>query len=104
MTLTQLPDVSLPPGADQSGDRTDEWQPAQYGFQAYRCVWSESFAQSPDVRAVVVQYADGSIAREGDDRPLIYIGNDDCSIAEARALAVALIAAADLADGWAGQQ
>jgi hypothetical protein len=85
--------VTYPAGAEA----VDEWQE---GPPAYRCIWSRPFNISDDVRCVVIQYADGTIAAEGDDRPLVYIGGSDYELADARALADAIREAADQADRW----
>lgn len=37
-----------------------------------------------DVRVVAVQYVDGSIATEGHDEPLIYLGGSDYTVHDAR--------------------
>jgi hypothetical protein len=103
MTVTQQPEVALPPGADSTHQHPDEWEPHEDAdHPAYRCVWSQAFHQAADIRAVVVQFADGRIASEGQDAPLIYINGDDYLPDDARAVATAIVAAADLADQWVG--
>lgn len=103
MNVADLPDVPLPAGADSSPSYDDEWQPAQDGHPAYRCVWSPPLGSSVYIRTVAVQYDDGSIATTGEDAPLVYIENTDYTPAAARAVAKALLCAADLADAWAGK-
>ena len=49
---------------------------------------------------VVTQFADGTIGTAEPDAPLVYIGQDDYTPESARALAAAILAAADLADKW----
>ena len=92
--------VSPPAGAVPPAE--DDWQHPGDGSPAYRYVWSEQFDAATEVRAVVCQYDDGRIGAEGDDAPLVYVGPDECSPADARALAAAIVRAADLAETWAG--
>ena len=92
---------ALPPGADPEG-ADDDWQPALDGFPSYRCVWSPPINSDLDIRAVVIQYADGRIETEGDDAPLVYIGADHYATDKARWIAQKLLEVADLADRWAG--
>lgn len=98
------PQVALPPDADDTD--IDEWQPDEDGKPAYRLVWSRSYnPQRFDIRVVVVQFEDGSIADgkdDPDDAPLVYIGGDEHLPADARAIAAAITRAADLADRWVG--
>lgn len=94
------PDVPLPPGAVPPYDWESGLTPAD---PKWRCIWSPPMEESIDVRCVVTQYLDGTIANEGDDAPLVYIGCDDFLTDDARAIAKSIIAAADLADRWAGR-
>jgi hypothetical protein len=105
MTVTQYPDVALPDGADLT-HMDDEWESAEDGRLAYRCVWSKSFDDSPDadIRAVVIQFDDGTIATDGADAPLVYIHGSDYLPEDARKIAEAIVRAANLADQWAGVQ
>lgn len=104
-TITPPTDIPLPPGADVDPDSVDDWQPAEDGRRAYRLVWSKPYEPCLDIRVVVVQFDDGSIA-DGDDHPddapLVYIGASDFLTEDARAIAASIIRAADLADEWAG--
>lgn len=100
-TTNPTPDIPFPPGADP--DYTEGWEPAENGKSAYRLVWSKPFDAITRIRAVVVQYADGTVATEGDDAPLVYLGSDDFLPDDARAIAQTLVDAADLADKWAGR-
>lgn len=104
-TVTPPNDVAPPPGADLTW--IDEWAP--HDDTLYRLVWSKAVGgwskpvpgfSDEDVRVVVTQFADGSIGASGDDAPLVYCGQDDYTPTEARLLAKALVAAADLADEW----
>jgi hypothetical protein len=52
---------------------------------------------SRDVRAVVQQKPDGTLA----DMPLVYLGEDGWSTADARSIAQALMAAADVGERMA---
>ncbi|PQP38799.1 hypothetical protein [Mycolicibacterium austroafricanum] len=85
----------------------DDWQPAYEDKRVYRLVWSKPFEPDSglDIRVVVVQFDDGSIADgddDPDDAPLVYIGGSDFHPDDARALAASITRAADLADQWAG--
>src|SRR5690349_13229993 len=99
--MTAPTTTDLPAGADP--ENSDYWDTSD--AVAYRLIWSRP-QPLPDelarenVRAVVVQYADGRIATDGDDAPLVYCGGSDYSVTTARALGNALLAAADLADEW----
>ncbi len=70
-------------------------------------MWSKPFEPDSglDIRVVVVQFEDGTIA-DGEDDPddaaLVYLANSDYHPEDARALAASIIRAADLADQWAG--
>lgn len=102
-TITPPGNIPLPPGADPN---VDDWQPAEKGKPVYRLVWSEPFerASGLDIRIVVVQFDDGTIADgadDPDDHPLVYIGGSDLLPDDARAIAASIIRAADLADEWA---
>lgn len=57
-----------------------------------------------DVRVVVTQFADGTVGTGGDDKPLVYVGQESFSPESARALSAALLAAAGLADQWTGHE
>jgi hypothetical protein len=102
--ITYPADVALPDGADPDMMADTTWEaPATTGGQHYRCVWSPSFEPCLEIRAVVTQFADGTIGTEYDDAPLVYIGCDDFHPDDARAIAKSINAAADLADRWAGR-
>lgn len=101
-TITPPADIAVPEGADET--HVDDWQPAEGDKPVYRLVWSKPFDSSLDIRLVVVQYEDGTIAdgeADPDDAPLVYIASDDYFPDDARALAASIIRAADLADQWA---
>ena len=103
-TITPTTNIQLPEGADPD---VDDWQPAEHGKKAYRLIWSPSFEPCLDIRVVVVQFDDGSIADgedDPDDCPLVYISNSDFHPDDARALAASIVRAADLADQWAGRR
>ncbi|TQK27894.1 hypothetical protein [Arthrobacter sp. SLBN-53] len=104
-TITPTADIPLPPGADSNPDCLDDWQPTEDGRRNYRLIWSPSYEPCLDIRVVVVQFDDGSIA-DGDDNPddapLVYVGGSDFLPEDARAIAQSIIRAADLADEWAG--
>lgn len=92
-------DVALPAGADPN--MVDEWQIDNTGeHPTYRCVWSTPFYPEPMLRVVAVQLATGDMFLEEGDKPAVYMDHTPMSPADARALAAALTAAADLADSW----
>ena len=93
--------VDLPIGADTSVEYNYNWQPAEPDYPAYRTVWSPYFDEKAGIRAVATQLADGTLCTDGDDAPHVYIDMDAYTPADARALAAALTAAANLADLWA---
>lgn len=95
-------DIPVPEGADDP--HVDDWQPAFEDKPVYRLVWSKPFDSSLDLRVVVVQYEDGTIADgdvDPDDAPLVHIASSDYSPTDARALAASILRAADLAEQWA---
>lgn len=102
-TIARNPDPALPPGADPE---SDGWE--IHGSAYQRLVWSTPMPlpehlASHDVRVVVTQIADGTlINNHDDDQPLVYYGSEDYLPADARLIAQALNAAADLADFWGG--
>jgi len=103
-TVTQPADVPLPDGADR--EDIDDWQ-TDDGVTS-RLVWSlpdpnpQQFGC--DVRVVACQRVDGSIITDGPHaETLVYVDDEDYSLAHARILAQALIEAVDLADRWAGK-
>ncbi|BBZ04879.1 hypothetical protein MCHIJ_43160 [Mycolicibacterium chitae] len=101
MTTTAHPDIAPPPGADAS--YTDDWQSPTDGAPGYRCVWSPEFSRGKeDIRCVVTQFEDGTVATEGDDGPHVYLNDSGHTVADARRIAKAILAAADLAEQWAG--
>lgn len=91
--------VPLPAGADTNAE-LDEWQPGEDACPSYRCVWSPTLSCDQDIRVVAVQYADGMIAAEGEDAPMVYIGHIEYKPATARRIATAILEAADLAERW----
>ncbi|WP_217157572.1 hypothetical protein [[Mycobacterium] fortunisiensis] len=100
MTTTDIITVPLPTGADP--EHSDDWQPATP--TAYRCVWTPSApVADTDVRGVVVQWGDGTIATEGADAPLVYIDSSHYQPAEARKIAEAILQVADQVEQWAGR-
>ena len=109
-TVTPPPDVALPVGADP--ENTDSWD--TFRGVTSRLVWSKpeplpEHLASYDIRLVAEQHLDGTIldAAIADDimheGPLVYIGGDAYSPADARLIAHALTAVADLAESWAGR-
>ena len=103
-TITPNNEIQLPDGADPD---VDDWQPAENGKRPYRLVWSPPYEPCLDIRVVVVQFDDGSIADgedDSDDCPLVYISNTDFHPDDARNLAASILRAADLADQWAGRK
>lgn len=114
LSHSAYPEVPRPAGADYDRTCIDNWETSD--GRPYRLVWSRplpidnawvvpvpGFADT-DVRVVVTQFLDGSIATIGDDAPLVYVGGDDYTPESARALGAAIIAAADLAEQWTGVQ
>lgn len=92
----------LPPGADPN--LADEWEREQDGKSAYRMFWSKPYDTRLDVRVVAIQLPDGTVVDRDttpEDAPLVYIASDDYTPDDARKLATAILAAADLADQWA---
>jgi hypothetical protein len=82
----------LPPGTDT--DSVGDWQ--TWNGATIRLCWSDptplpGHLTRLDVRAVVQQQPDGSIA----DEPSVCVGQDEYSVSDARLVAQALIAAAD---------
>jgi hypothetical protein len=91
--------IPLPNHADPQ--TADEWQVDRTGDSpTYRCVWSTPFSEDHNIRVVGVQWTDGSLCTEGPDAPSVYMDHEPLPTNEARALAAALNAAADLADQW----
>lgn len=103
-TITPPTDIPVPEGADHD---VDDWQPAENGKRRYRLVWSPPYEPCLDIRVVVVQFDDGTVADgndDPDDHPLVYIGGTDFLPVDARELAASILRAADLAEHWAGIQ
>ncbi|PQE01406.1 hypothetical protein CYL16_04805 [Mycobacterium sp. EPG1] len=77
---------------------------------AYRIIWSLPAAVPDhmadlDIRLGATQLLDGSIVNDDDTEhevPTIYVGGHSHSVADARALANALMDLSDLADTWTG--
>ncbi|MED5815730.1 hypothetical protein VST63_25505 [Mycolicibacterium sp. 050232] len=102
MTVSTHPAWPLPLGADP--DNSEDWQEATPTEPAYRCVWTPAAAgPETDIRGVVVQWGDGTIATEGDDAPLVYINASCYQPDEAREIADAIRTVADQVDRWAGR-
>lgn len=97
--MTNL-DAQLPAGVEATD--VDPWEPAGVDYPEYRMFWSKSLHAKLWVRVVGVQYADGSVAATGSDAPLVYIEHNEFTPRAVRDLAAALLAAADLAEEWAG--
>ncbi len=96
--------VPLPPGADL--EWVDAWQENLDGVQ-YRLVWSgpaelREGISDLDIRAVVTQYQDGSIATDGEDHPEVYVGDTSYTPADAFLVANAIIKAVFQAVRWSG--
>ncbi len=108
MTIAQPTDPPLPHGADP--DQVEDWETEKSGESTTtsRLVWSTPILPEQagvGVCVVASQRPDGSIIAEDDiEGPLIYVGNDDYTLGDARMLATALVQAADLADQWAGRR
>ncbi|SHX61560.1 Uncharacterised protein [Mycobacteroides abscessus subsp. bolletii] len=94
-------DVPLPMGADPG--EMDDWQVNPDGSR-YRFVWSPQFGpERLEIRSVVCQYGDGSIAPDGGEQaPEIWIGGEIYDIASAYQAANAIIQAVTQAVQWAG--
>jgi hypothetical protein len=90
--------AALPPGA--ATDNIGDWE--IWNGATIRLCWSPPM-HLPDhllrhgVRAVVQQKPDGTLA----DEPLVYLGEDGWSTADARLIAQALVAAADVGERMA---
>ncbi|SIL06772.1 hypothetical protein [Mycobacteroides abscessus] len=103
--MTQLADIGLPTGADP--EEVDDWQVNDDGSR-YRHVWSGP-ADLPegisdlDIRCVVTQYEDGSIAHDGEDGPEVYVGTSSYSPTAAFLVASAIIQAANQAFQWSNR-
>lgn len=92
----------LPVGARP--EDANDWQPAVGSVPGYRCVSTPVAAVAGvEVRGVVVQWADGTVAADGNDRPRVFLDDTQYDLDEARALADAIRAAADLAESWAAR-
>lgn len=98
MPETATSAVPLPEGANP--EDADEW--SGLDNDTYRCVWTRTH-ENYDIRGVVVQWSDGTIATEDDDAPLVYIGADDYHPDDARVIAAAIVRVADQVDAWAGR-
>ena len=101
MTTTTIPDVPIPASA-----RPDAWQ--DDAPQPYRVLLGEVRGidgvdiDRVSVQPTAVQFSDGRVD-DGSvhEPPHVYLGDDGLSCAQARALAAALIEAADEVDRWA---
>lgn len=94
--------LALPPGTDSNA--VDEWQIDKTGgYPTYRCIWSTPLSNDSryHLKVVGVQLIDGSICMEPGDAPAVYLDHEPMTPEAARAMAAALIAAADLAERWA---
>ncbi|BCP14835.1 hypothetical protein [Mycobacterium paraintracellulare] len=97
---------ALPPHADPGFD-TEGWLIGDDGV-AVRRVWSRGLPvdgpwrseAGDDVQVVADQFECGKICSEGDGAVRVMIGDRVYGPAEAAALAAALTAAVELADGW----
>ncbi|WP_396929202.1 hypothetical protein [Mycolicibacterium sp.] len=107
-TTTPQFNAPLPAGADPT--HVDNWERFDRGF--YRLVWSEPMplperlAPHHDIRVVCTQVPDGTVVTDdpANEGPFVYFCDQDHTPGGVRALAQALLAAADLADRWAGVQ
>lgn len=95
-------EVPLPAGAD--ADWVEDWQDNGDG-RRYRLIWSKPSVLNGaptglDIRAVVVQYDDGSVDHAGPDHPAIYVGDTSFAPGDAFRIAREIIKAAALAQRW----
>ncbi|MEN4420639.1 hypothetical protein [Mycobacteroides chelonae] len=101
-TIRTATDVPLPINADP--EEADDWQVNNDGSH-YRHVWSGP-ADLPegisdlDIRCVVTQYEDGSIAAEGADAPEVYVATSSYSPIDAFLVALAIVKATTQALQW----
>jgi hypothetical protein len=91
----------LPPGADPEGS-SEDW--TTYEGVTSRLVWSWPMPLPEDlaylnVQAVVTQLADGTIYT---DQEAVFVGGHGYSLNDARRMAQAMTAAAELVDRWTG--
>lgn len=90
----QLSTVSLPPGSDSSHS-WDDWR------HRFRVVWTHtSTICDTDVVGSAIQFPDGAIDAGTEEPPLVMVGASQFTTAQARELAAAIVATADLIDGW----
>jgi hypothetical protein len=100
-SVHDLPAVPVPAGA-----RADEWQddspqPYRVLFGALRAI-DGIHVDRVSVQGTAIQFPDGRVDDGGQhEPPHVYLGDEALSIAQARALAATLNAAADEADRWA---
>jgi hypothetical protein len=100
---TTISDVPVPSDA-----RPDTWQ--DDSPQPYRVVFGELRAidgihvDRVSVQGTAIQFPDGRVDDGSQhEPPQVYLGDEALSVAQARALAAALVEAADEADGWAAK-
>ncbi|QQG99531.1 hypothetical protein HBE99_24005 [Mycobacteroides chelonae] len=100
--IAQPTDIDLPTGADR--EEVDDWQVNPDGSR-YRHVWSSPAElrdgiSELDIRCVVTQYEDGTIAADGEDAPEIYVGDSSYAPSDAFFIASAIIQATTQAFQW----
>jgi hypothetical protein len=102
-TVTRHADYpQLPPGADAEGS-VDDWI-ADRGVTS-RLVWSKPMPlpehlTGHNVQAVVTQLADGTVYHDCES---VFVGGLGWTLDDARSMAAAITAAADLVDSWTGR-
>jgi hypothetical protein len=97
-SATVLSTVPLPPGADEQGT----WD---YWDHAFRVVYTPEATiagTSCTVLGTVMQWADGSISVTEPNAPQVMVqgAGDGITTVQARELVAAIVATADLIDGW----
>lgn len=104
--ITQPADIGLPTGADDEMSEREFEDQGDAGFA--RLVWSTvqplpEHLSNHNIQAVVAQRPDGSVVTDDPSlAPRVYLWDTAYEIADARAVAKALTAAANLADRWRG--
>lgn len=93
-SATVLSTVPLPAGVD-AASTWDDWD-----FQC-RVIWTRSITVvSTVVAGSGIQLPNGTIDAGVDEPPLVMVGESQFTTAQARELAAAIVATANLIDGW----
>ncbi|WP_094357631.1 hypothetical protein [Mycobacterium marinum] len=93
-SATVLSTIPLPPGADSS-QSWDDWG------HKYRVVWTGTTEIADTaVRGSAIQFPDGKIDPGVQEPPLVMVGESQFTTAQARELAAAIVASAELVEGW----